>query len=287
MRNSYLAALLFLFIACGSFDRDTEVQRIMELHQAQQDYHFNKDSKALVDLLTPDFVSVSEGIVSEPAYQESLDRFNRYFGSVRFLKWDDLTKPVVKFSGDGSLAYVHTRKIVDIKYPVAAGDSLVESTIFAWTSVYRKIKDDWKIEAIISTNKPPNYPPGPRKRLEARLEEFDAAFVAADTKKLNQLVSADYVHTNGSSPPIGKEDWLNYMSSREKSLASGTLRILEYQVTDRRITYLDNTAVVNTRVYSDQVMNGRRRKATFQVTQVWRDERGVWKRAAFHDGRAN
>lgn len=287
MRNYCLAALLFLLIACGSFDRDEEVQKIMELHQAQKDYHFNKDSDALVDLLTPDFISVSEGVVSEPTYQENLDRFNRYFGSVRFLKWDDLAKPIVKFSEDGSLAYVHTRKIVDIKYAGSDGDSLVESTVFAWTAMYRKSGEGWKMEAITSTNKPPDHPPGPRKRLEARLEEFDAAFIAADTEKLDKLVSADYIHTNGSNPPIGKEDWLNYMSTREKSLADGTLKVLEYQVTDRRITYLANTAVVNTRVYSDQVMNRRRRKASFQVTQVWRDEGGVWKRAAFHDGKIN
>ena len=287
MRNYYLVALSLLTVACDPFNRADEVQKIMEVHQAQRDHHFNGDAKAMADILTADFIAVNEGVVSEPTYGENFERFRSYFNSVRFLKWEDLSKPIIEFSEDGSLAYVHVRKLVDVKYPGAKGDSLIESTIFAWTSIYRKISDQWKMEAIASTQKSPVYPPGAEKRLEASLEEFDQAFMSADTKKLERLIMPGYLHTNGSSQPIGKEDWLNYMASRKTALENGTLKIFEYRITDRRITYLDNTAVVNSRVYSDQAMNGRRRKAAFQVTQVWKDEQGVWKRVAFHDGRIN
>ena len=286
-RNTHLYAALFffLFAACSSFDREEEVQKILEIHRAQRDHHFNAEAEAFVRQLTADFVSVNRGVVTEPTFRENVDRFDDYTNSVRFLKWDDLVKPIVRFSDDGSMAYTIVRKMVEIKLPGIAGDSVVEQTAFAWTSIYKKTDDGWKIESVTSTNKPPEYLPGKRQRLLMKLDEFDRAFVDADTVKLDRLIASDYVHTNGNNDPIDRKTWLDYMASRKKALENGSLEILDYRASKRNITHLGNTAVVNTRVDSEQILNGRRSKSAFQVTQVWKDENGIWKRAAFHDGK--
>ena len=150
-----VVAIYGLFFSCTPTDEKSMAsakKEILELHHAQRDYHFNKDSIAFADQLSEDFISVNRGLISMPERGETLSRYNRYFSSVEFIKWDDVSEPVIKFSDDGSMAYTIVDKIVVVAYDDEAGNRVEEETHFAWTTIYKKHGDEWKIDCVTSTN---------------------------------------------------------------------------------------------------------------------------------------
>ena len=153
MKEAFLTLLVLLFSCSSGFDEERERQAILELHEAQRDYHFQKKTEAFAWLMSEDFISVSGGQVSRPTYEENVERFGRYFNSVEFVKWDDVQPPVVRFSDDGSLAYTVVEKQVVVSYPDEEGGVFTDTTDFAWMTIYKKYKDGWKIDGVASTNK--------------------------------------------------------------------------------------------------------------------------------------
>ena len=129
-------------------------KKILAMHHAQRDYHFNKDSINFVDQLSGQFISVNRGVISMPSYQETLSRYHRYFSAVEFELWDDQSEPIIVFSDDGSMAFTVVDKLVRVNYPDDQGNPVSSETHFAWTAVYKKYGDDWKIESVASTERP-------------------------------------------------------------------------------------------------------------------------------------
>lgn len=149
--------LLLLLISCSkekAFDISVEKNKILKLHNAQRDYHFNKDSIAFANQLSKNFISVNRGLISRPSIEETIVRYNGYFSSVEFIKWDDVTEPIIKFSDDGSLAYTIVDKIVTLTYKDQSGNTVRGETHFAWTAIYKKYGEQWKIDCITSTEGP-------------------------------------------------------------------------------------------------------------------------------------
>jgi len=158
MNKFYLISLIIILcVSCNkpsSFSIEEETANILKLHHAQKDYHFNKDSIAFANQLSKNFISVNKGIISKPKKEATITRYNAYFSSVEFVKWDDVSEPIIKFSDDGSIAYTIVDKVVTITYK-NENDSLVEEeTHFAWTAIYKKYDNEWKIDHVASTNKP-------------------------------------------------------------------------------------------------------------------------------------
>lgn len=144
----------FTYFSCTTrVNINAEKQAILAMHNAQRDYHFKKDSLAFVDQFSNNFISVNNGVVSKPSREESLQRFGSYFKTVDFLKWDDVTEPLVQISNDGSMAYSVVEKIVTMSYSDTLGQITEETTHFAWSAIYRKYGDEWKIDCVTSTNK--------------------------------------------------------------------------------------------------------------------------------------
>ena len=82
----------------------------------------------------------------------SLENFDNYLKTTEFVKWDDRKPPVIRFSDDGSVAYVAVQKEVIIKSAAENGSSQTDTTNFAWLTVYKKYKTAWKIDCVVSTN---------------------------------------------------------------------------------------------------------------------------------------
>lgn len=147
----------FIFSACieqKKVDFESEKQQILKLHNAQRDYHFNKDSVAFANQLSKNFISVNRGEIKSPKKDETISRYHNYFSSVEFLKWDDVSVPIIKFSDDGSMAYTIVDKIVTVSRKDQNGNTVEGRTHFAWTAIYKKYGDQWKIDCVTSTNKP-------------------------------------------------------------------------------------------------------------------------------------
>jgi Domain of unknown function (DUF4440) len=123
-----------------------------------------------------------------------------------------------------------------------------------------------------------------RLALERALDAFSAAFLRAEEKALDTLLTDDYVHTNGGTGSVlDKARWLEYIRTRRAELASGRLRVDRYESTDVTIRWHGDAAVVSSQVVSEGSRDGRPFAARLQVTQVWVRSGGKWRRAAFHD----
>lgn len=158
MKLQFLILPLIIFlISCSNgseFDREKEAKAILALHNLQRDYHFRKDSVSFVNQLSKNFISVNKGIISHPEKSETLSRYHRYFSSVEFIRWDDVRDPIIEFSEDGTLAYAIVDKMVKVAYKDEAGKAMEDETHFAWTAIYKKYGDEWKIDCVTSTEKP-------------------------------------------------------------------------------------------------------------------------------------
>ncbi len=148
---------IMLITACDTkesvFDLEKERQEILRIQQLQRSYHFNKDSVAFAESQAADMISVNRGSVSYPTREENIQRYNNYFSSVEFIKWDDTSEPVIRFSPDGKLAYSIVEKEVVLEHE-DDGKTIESTTNYAWVAIYRKGDGGWKIECVASTNKP-------------------------------------------------------------------------------------------------------------------------------------
>ena len=107
MKKITMFFLITFLAACQKpqpFDEASATQEILDLHHVQRAYHFEKRAEEFAGMMSSDFISVNGGIVSRPTYEENLQQFGNYFASVEFIKWDDLSEPVIRFSEDGSLS---------------------------------------------------------------------------------------------------------------------------------------------------------------------------------------
>jgi hypothetical protein len=111
---------------------------------------------SFVSQLSDQFISVNRGLITRPGYQQTLSRYHGYFSAVEFQLWDDQSEPIIVFSEDGTMAFTVVDKLVSVTYPDEQGNSVSSETHFAWTAIYKKYGQDWKIECVTSTERPQN-----------------------------------------------------------------------------------------------------------------------------------
>ena len=130
-----------------------EREKILELHDLQRKYHFEKMATEFASLMSENHISVNMGEIKSPTKESNIARFDAYFNSVEFEKWDDITPPIIKFSDDHSMAYTIVNKEVLISYLNEDEELVRQKTEYSWVAIYKKHKDEWKIDCIASTNK--------------------------------------------------------------------------------------------------------------------------------------
>ena len=149
-----LLMLLTVMISCNSKpDLTKEEKQIRDLLKQERKAHFDRNVQLFMSEFADSMISVNRGKVTVATPEENKERIGKYFGSVQFIKWDDLADPVIRFSDDGTLAYAIIQKEVILTYPDSTGKAFYDTTNYAWASIYRKQKGGWKVEANISTNK--------------------------------------------------------------------------------------------------------------------------------------
>ncbi len=115
------------------------------------------------------------------------------------------------------------------------------------------------------------------------LQKFNDAFQQGNTTVLSSMITDEYIHTNGNSKAIRKENWLTYLRKREQEIANGTLEIPFYEMDEIAIVFHDQTAIVTGRVKVATKRNNAIFNNSYRVTHLWIKEKGDWKRAGFHD----
>jgi hypothetical protein len=158
MKKNILNLILIgtIYFGCSKEkDQTADIEALLKIHAQQQEAHLNENA-ALMGGATKDFISVNRGRI-DSVHSEEKDnlRWKRYFDAVEFKKWDDLSKPKIRFSNDHSLAYVIVDKIVVLDTYDSLNKKIEETTHFAWVSIFRKQSSgDWKMECVVSTNEP-------------------------------------------------------------------------------------------------------------------------------------
>lgn len=150
-----LFIIAFMVISCNqetAFDEQKERTAILKLQQQQRENHFRKNAAQMVSP-SDSFYVIDHGSIHHPKKEEQLKTFTDYFNSVDFVRWDDKREPIIRFSKDGSMAYGAIEKLVVLKVKDSNGKDVLDTTHFAWMSVYRKEKGQWIMDAIASTNK--------------------------------------------------------------------------------------------------------------------------------------
>jgi hypothetical protein len=128
---------------------------LLAFHDAQRRAHLERDADAMVALLAEGQIDVRDGVVRRPTRAETLARFERYFGAVEFLAWEDLEPPVITMSDDGTLATMVVQKLVRLRTADPAGGTRVERTLFAWLATcVRGDGGEWKVASVASTRRP-------------------------------------------------------------------------------------------------------------------------------------
>jgi hypothetical protein len=155
--NNYCYFLIsFILVSCApspKVNRIEEEKAIQLLLDQERKAHFSRDADLFVSEFTDSMIGVNKGKVSVLSRGQNKERIRPYFESVKFIKWDDMAPPVIRISDDGKMAYAVVQKEVIVSYPDSTGKSLIDTTKYAWVSVYRKMKGEWKVELNVSTNK--------------------------------------------------------------------------------------------------------------------------------------
>lgn len=80
--------------------------------------------------------------------------------------------------------------------------------------------------------------------LKKSVDALNTAFQKYDIPELDASTTDDYVHANGSSAPIKKEQWLSYLQSRLEKMNAGLLQIDSYEFEETKTTIHNNSAFV-------------------------------------------
>jgi hypothetical protein len=156
MKLTYIVSFCLLVLSCSPDQKQDDKIELLRLHELQREAHFSKKAGAMVDLFADNLLSVSGGKIYPLASREAdQKRFQNYFDAVKFVKWDDVTPPKIRFSDDHSLAYMTIDKLVVLETSDSTGKAIEETTHFAWITIFRKQESgEWKIECVASTNEP-------------------------------------------------------------------------------------------------------------------------------------
>jgi hypothetical protein len=157
MQFLFLALICLVSFSCQHkpVDLEMEEKSIRRMLQTERKAHFDRNVDLFINEFSDSMLSVNKGIVMKATPQERREKINGYFRSIEFIKWDDVAEPIIRFSDDGSLAYAVIQKQVIVSYPDSLGKKIIDTSDFAWASIYRKQKGEWKVECNISTSKTP------------------------------------------------------------------------------------------------------------------------------------
>lgn len=160
MKKLVALCVAMWMISCSSPSADDK-EELMRLHNTQREAHFSGKAQVMVDLFTDNFISINHGKTDTVlSREEDRGRFQQYFDAVKFVKWDDITPPTIRFSEDHTLAYMTIDKLVVLETKDSTGKAIEETTHYAWVSIFRKQKSgEWKIECVASTNEPETVKP--------------------------------------------------------------------------------------------------------------------------------
>ncbi|MBX7150965.1 hypothetical protein K1X84_04955 [bacterium] len=144
---------VLITVACNNPDIEKERRELLKLHERQRTAHLEENIDLLASEQADTLLFIRNGELGFRTNRQMRENFKRYFDRVEFIKWDDIAEPIIEISDDASMASTFVQKIVILSYQNEQGQSVIDTTVFAWTTLYRKRADEWKLIAMTSTQK--------------------------------------------------------------------------------------------------------------------------------------
>ncbi|MGH9868740.1 MAG: hypothetical protein ACREAA_11330 [Candidatus Polarisedimenticolia bacterium] len=140
--------------AALSLAQSTDAGLLRELHEKVMRAHRLSDVELLLKDESADYVVANRGEISRPTLQERRERLGPYLRSTVFEEYRDLTDPVVKVSGDGTLGWVIVQVEARGSQTNAEGGKTPLEFVSAWIELYEKRDGRWLRVGNVSNFKP-------------------------------------------------------------------------------------------------------------------------------------
>lgn len=119
----------------------------------------------------------------------------------------------------------------------------------------------------------------PHHQIDQLEDNWRAAILASDTSAISSLLADDYTAITSEGTLQTREDWL-------ASLRSGRVHFTVLNVSDRKIRFYGNTAVVTSRAEVEGANTEGPVNGSFRYTRVYvRNPQGKWKIVSFEASR--
>ncbi|NOS55187.1 MAG: hypothetical protein HOP37_02910 [Cyclobacteriaceae bacterium] len=137
---------------CTKSNNASELGMLKMQHAKEQQAHLANNVSLFKDIFDDTLCQTKNGEVSYLTREQVIGRFENYFTSVEFVKWEDVKEPVYTLSADATLAHILVQKHVEL---IDKNDSTraIQKTDFAWAELWKKINGQWKLYSITSTDK--------------------------------------------------------------------------------------------------------------------------------------
>ena len=136
--------------------RIADMAELLRMHDEQKTAHLTYDAELMVGDSPERPTTVQRGSLVKRTRAEDLARFKAYFGSFKFLEWEDVVPPVIRISKDGTMATKIVQKRVRGSSKDKDGKEITEHVVYAWLEVLEKIDGKWRLVTIASTEKDGN-----------------------------------------------------------------------------------------------------------------------------------
>jgi hypothetical protein len=149
-----VAAVVCLALGAGPARAATDVESLKALHEKVLRAHRAGDVEILFEDEGAGYVVANRGEVTRPTREERRSWLGPYLRSTTFEEYADVTEPVVKVSGDGTLGWVIAQVRVRGTQAAAGGEKRPLAFESAWIELYEKRDGRWYRVGNLSNFKP-------------------------------------------------------------------------------------------------------------------------------------
>jgi len=130
---------------------EREVQALLEMHAESRSAHFATDVEAAIANLTEEQVIVRDGAVRRMSKDDVRQTMTGYFAGATFHEWDDIEPPIVKVSGDASIAWMISNTKVRLTKTGEDGSEFEMAFVYAGILTFERRDGRWVRTTNVST----------------------------------------------------------------------------------------------------------------------------------------
>jgi hypothetical protein len=146
----FAISLLMCSLSCNSVDPQKEIQDILKINNDHRQAHLHGNAQLFTKQMSDTIATIQDGKVFINSKEATYDRFEAYFQTVSYRRWDDVGQPRIDLSEDGKMATLITQKIIDIASNRESEELEFTTSQWAWMSAFKKEDGEWLLYAISS-----------------------------------------------------------------------------------------------------------------------------------------